>query len=205
MGSGKVLGREGRRGRGGYRVVLGLLMLAYLARRAWAADLDRAPGESVQGYAERHLPAGNELASKPVDLELEPLGRVIVILFTPATEEANYTGWIMVPQGSDGRAYRKEVLPPLAEASGLFDIEVKSIFSADVDGDASPELCVLARFYRNGSGEKAYPATDCFRWTGKKFELVDAVGPLSVGLKNAKAVRSYFAKHPIKPGTRLPR
>jgi hypothetical protein len=40
-------------------------------------------------------------------------------------------------------------------APGLFEIEVKSVFAADADGDGSPELCVLSHYYRNGTGNEA--------------------------------------------------
>lgn len=206
MAIGRGRGFACRRGRaGGTRaLVVVLLLFVCLASRASAGGTDRRPGESVPEYAQRLLPTGSELATRPVDLTLGSLGKVIVVLFTPANEEANYTGWVMVPQGTDGKAYRKAVLPPLTAASGLFDIEVKSIFSADVDGDGSPELCVLSRYYRNGSAEKAYPATDCFHSTGQAFELVKASGPATVGLSNAKAVRRHFARHPIKSDSGLP-
>ena len=183
---------------------LAVVLLCLLPRVTRGVELDRRPGESVAAYAERLLPPGRELAGKPVEIKLGPLGNVIVVLFRPAGEEANYTGWIMVPRGSDARAYRKEILPPLTTASGLFDIEVKSIFSADVDRNGSPDLCVLSQYYRNGSAEKAYPATDCFGWSGQKFELMPASAPGTVGLRNAKAVRSYFATHPINRGAGLP-
>lgn len=181
------------------------MLVQCLGWRALAADLDRRPGESVTSYAGRLLPAGAELASTAVDLKLGTLGKVIVILFSPPEKVANYTGWVMVPTGPAPASYRKVVLPPLTAAEGLFDIEVKSIFAANVDADGDPELCVLSQYYRNGSAEKAYPATDCFRWSGDRFELIDASGPKTVGLGNAKEVRSYFAKHPLKPGRRLPR
>jgi len=81
---------------------------------------------------------------------------------------------------------------------------VKSIFSADVDGDSQPELCVLSKEYEYGTGDDSYFATDCYHRTADKFELIEALAPLSIGLKNAKAVRQHFAKHPVKPGTPLP-
>ncbi|HVT07749.1 MAG TPA: hypothetical protein VHO67_09830 [Polyangia bacterium] len=176
----------------------------WLLSQAHATDLDRRPGESVTSYAGRLLPPGSELASNAVELKLGTLGKVTVILFTPDKEVANYTGWVMVPTGPTPVTYRKVVLPPLTTAEGLFDIEVKSIFATDVDADGVPELCVLSQYYRNGSGEKAYPATDCFRWKGEGFGLVEASGPLTVGLRDAKSVRSYFLKHPIKRGAGLP-
>jgi hypothetical protein len=97
---------------------------------------------------------------------------------------------------ADSNAYKRVILPPLKVADGLFEIDVKSVFAADVDGDGSPDLCILSSYYRDGSGEKAYPATDCFAWTGSGFHLLDTA-PMSVGLKNAKAVRAHFAKQPI--------
>jgi hypothetical protein len=183
---------------------LALLFLVKLAAPGHAGNLERRQDETLPAYAKRILPSGAELASKAVELKLGALGNVSVILFMPNKDATNYTGWVLIPEASDARSYRKVVLPPLTVANGLFDIDVKSIFSADVDGDGNPELCVLSHYYRNGSGEEPYPATDCFRWSGKKFELVEASAPLSVGLRTAKAVRTHFAKHPVKPGTGLP-
>ena len=76
--------------------------------------------------------------------------------------------------------------------------------SADVDGDSQPELCVLSKEHEYGTGDDSYFATDCYHRTADKFELIEALAPLSIGLKNAKAVRQHFAKHPVKPGTPLP-
>ncbi len=74
---------------------------------------------------------------------------------------------MLVP--AEGGRYNKITLPPLDSDDGQFDIEVKAVFTADVDGDGSPELCVLSQYYRNGSGEDPYIETDVFRWDGTRF------------------------------------
>ena len=144
------------------------------------------------------------LAAKPVDLTLGGLGKVIVVLFRPEGDTFNYSGWLMVPASSDSLSYRRLLLPRSDAGQGRVGIDVKSIFSADVDSDGEPELCILSQEYEYGTGDAPYFATDCYHRTRDTLELIEALAPLSIGLKNAKAVRAHFAKHPVKPGTELP-
>ena len=186
------------------RVVIGsIVMLALVAPTSYAGDVDRHARETIHAYAKRLLPPSTELSTKPVEVNLGALGKAIVLLFSPSEGVANYTGWVLVPSSASATDYKRYVLPPLEIVDGIFDIDVKSIFAADADRDGSPDLCVLARFYRNGSGEEAYTATDCFGWTGSRFHLIDT-GSQSVGLKNAAAVRAYFAKKPMRRSNLAP-
>jgi hypothetical protein len=108
---------------------LTLLLLLQLTAPGHAADPERRSREALSAYVERLLPTGSELAGKAVELKLGTLGKVTVILFRPNEDATNYTGWVLVPEGPNGRASRKVVLPPLTVANGLFDIDVKSIFA----------------------------------------------------------------------------
>lgn len=184
--------------------ILAVAVAATLASRAYGDDVERRPGESVSSYGKRQVPAGNELVANPVDLKLGELGRVIVVLFKPKEGIWNYSGWVLAPASADSRAYRRLALPRSDAGQGRVGVEVKSIFSADVDGDSQPELCILSKEYEYGTGDDSYFATDCYHEATDKFELIEALAPLSIGLKNAKAVRDHFAKHPIKLGTALP-
>ena len=184
-----------------------LAVVAFLLSASGARaseDLARHPGEPVSSYGKRLLPRGMTLAAKPVDLTLGGLGKVIVVLFRPEGDTFNYSGWLMVPASSDSLSYRRLLLPRSDAGQGRVGIDVKSIFSADVDSDGEPELCILSQEYEYGTGDAPYFATDCYHRTGDTLELIEALAPLSIGLKNAKAVRAHFAKHPVKPGTELP-
>lgn len=175
-----------------------MLALTFSSHAARAGeDLAKRPGESSEAFGTRLLPSGAELSSKPADVNLGPLGKVVVILFRPKQNSFNYTGWILLPPSSGSQSYKKSTLPPLSIADGRFSVEVKSIFAADVDADGAPDLCVLAQFHEFGTRE-GYLSTDCFRWKQGHFYLIDEAGEKTLGLKNAKAVRAYFAKHPLK-------
>jgi hypothetical protein len=178
-----------------------IAFLIFSATRASGDELSRRPGESVSSYGKRLVPPGDELAAKPVDLKLGALGKVIVVLFRPQKDTFNYSGWVLAPASPGSLEYRKLVLPRSDAGQGRVGVLVKSIFSADVDGDAQPELCVLSQEYEYGTGDAPYYATDCYHRAGDAFQLIEALGPLSIGLKNARAVRQHFAKHPVKPAT----
>jgi hypothetical protein len=166
--------------------------------RARADEGARGPHESIEAFAKRILPPHSELSTKPVDVTLGPLGKAGVVLFVPMGDVANYTGWVFLP--GDGGTYKKFVLPPLETDAGQFDVEVKAVFAADADGDGVPELCVLSHYYRNGSGPDGdmWFETDVFRWDTIRFLPFPSAVKASLDLKNAKAVRAYFAKHPAK-------
>ncbi len=175
------------------------LLLVLLARPGRAADsLARRTAETTQAFAKRLLPPQAELSAKPVAVKLGPLGKVVVVLFLPNQDASNYRGWVLAPQAQEGLWYKKIPLPPLTVADGRFSIEVMSIFAADVDADGSPELCVLSRYHEYGSRDDADLSTDCFRWNQDHFDLLVDSGIKSLGLKNARAVRTYFAKHPLR-------
>jgi hypothetical protein len=159
-------------------------------------DLARRPGESTDAFGTRVLPPGATLSSKPIDVSLGPLSKVVVVLFRPMQNSFNYTGWVLLPPSDGAQDYKKSVLPPLAIADGRFSVEVNSIFAADVDADGVPELCILAQCHEFGTRE-AYLSTDCFRSNRGRFDLVPEAGDGTLGLRNAKAVRAHFAKHPL--------
>jgi hypothetical protein len=163
-----------------------------------AEVIARHPNESFEALAKRLVPLDAELATGAVELTLGSLGKAGVVLFEPAGS-LTYSGWVFVPTGTASTSYEKTVLPPLNVAEGRFQIDVKSVFAADADGDASPELCVLSHYYQNGSGDQAYYATDVFKWDGKRFVLFEAATQASINLKNAKQVRARFAQR-IKVG-----
>ena len=166
---------------------------------ARADEVARGARESIEAYAKRVLPPHTELSTKPVDVVLGPLGKAGVVLFVPLGDVANYTGWVFLP-GASG-SYKKIVLPPLETDAGQFEVEVKAMFAADADGDGTPELCVLSHYYRNGSGPDGdmWFETDVFRWDATRFVLFPEAVKASMGLKNAKTVRTSFAQHPVKP------
>jgi hypothetical protein len=138
-----------------------------------------------------------------------PLGKVILILYQAEPEvrpEGNvysiYWGRVLVPDGKP-QSYRIEALPALTDGYGRLDHEIKSIFAAaaDTDGDAAPEICILAEVNEIGIGKLGNPYfdTDIFKWTGTKFTLVEQGDKRPLyGLRNAKAVRARIKKMRVK-------
>jgi hypothetical protein len=89
------------------------------------------------------------------------------------------------------------MLPPITDGFGKLDYTIKSVFTADADGDGSPELCILSEVSEAGSGDGGRPSfdTDIFKWSVGAFSLVQQSDqrPLD-GLRNAKAVRARLKK-----------
>lgn len=162
-------------------------------------------GEPLSELAKRIVPHASEILAEPVEMALPPLGQVIVFLYEPPSDGpvdyTNYRGIVLVPEGGPGN-YRQEALPPIREREGQFEFSIKSIFSADADGDGAPELCVLAGEYRLGSGEREVDITTVNKWSGKGFVNVDEdkIEQPLVGLHNAKSVRArlkmMLSNHP---------
>ena len=175
-------------------VLRALAALAVVATSARAEDtLSRRQGESLSAFAQRSLPPQTELAAKPVEVSLPPLGKVAVVLARPQGSSSNYTGWVLVPSDRPG-AYRKEALPPMELAEGLFEVEVKSVFAAGGPGEPRRKLCVLYSYYRTGSGEEGGFATEVYGWSKGAFVRLPDVGESLTGLKNAQEVRARMGK-----------
>ncbi len=168
--------------------------LALSVATAHASEtIARRSGEALSAFAERNLPPQTELATKPVEVPFPPLGKVAVVLVRPAGSSSNYTGWVLAPTDRPG-AYRKEVLPPMELAEGLFEVEVQSVFTAEGGGEPSPKLCVLYSYYRTGSGEEGGHATEVYGWRAGAFVRFQELGETLNGLKNARQVRARLKK-----------
>ena len=164
------------------------------ASQAHADGLKRGAKEPIAAFGKRILPADTEPATKAVEMKLGSLGKVGVVLFRAQDSESNYTGWVLVPDPAAPGSYRKEVLPPMVLANGLFEVNVKSIFGAEADADAGPELCVLYAYYRTGGGEAGDFASEVYKWSGDHFVRLEEASKLTVGLRDAGQVRARFAK-----------
>jgi hypothetical protein len=172
------------------------------SRPAGQKVIVRGAAESIQKLARRILPHGAQTVTRPVEMEFPPLGKVILVLYEPGSEDKSdktysiYWGWLLVPNGNSA-SYRIETLPLLKDGFGTLDYSIKSVFTADADGDGLPELCVLSAISEIGSGDKGKDDydTDIFKWSGGAFILVEQGDdrPLS-GLRNAKAVRARLKK-----------
>jgi hypothetical protein len=128
---------------------------------------------------------------------------VVLVLYDVASDDpavindpSVYRGLVLVPNGSPG-AYRIEMLPSQGAGTGILMYEVKSVFTADADGDGAPEICILSEIARAGTGDskKPHTDTDLFKWSGSGFALVHQGDdrPLH-NLHNAKAVRARLKK-----------
>ena len=155
--------------------------------------IGRRSGEALSAFAERTLPAKMDLATKPVEVVVPPLGKVAIVLMRPEGSTSSFTGWVLVPTDRPG-AYRKESLPPMELAEGLFEVQVESVFTARGGGDLDPKLCVLYSYYRTGSGEEGGHATEVYGWRSGAFVRLPKVGEGLTGLRNAREVRARLGK-----------
>jgi len=153
----------------------------------------RSPGEAAPQFARRVIPSGAELAFEPVELTAGPPGPSLVILFRNSTSLSNYTGWILSPSDGDSTRYRKVVLPPMDEAAGLFDINVKAVFAADAGGSPGPALVVLYQYYRTGSGGDPGDAAYVYRWKDGSFTVDSQASAALVGVRSESAARAKLA------------
>lgn len=160
----------------------------------------RQPDETPEQLGAHVLPPGAETITKPLELDLPPLGKVVLVLYQLGSDDSNlvndpsvYRGAVLVPDGKYG-SYRLERLPSQKDGAATLMYEVKSVFAADADGDGAPELCVLSEISEAGSG-KAHADTDLFKWTGSGFALVRQGDKRPLyDLRDAKAVRAKLKK-----------
>jgi len=153
-------------------------------------DIVRSQGEPAAQLAKRVIPQGAEMAFEPVEVSCGPPGSSLVILFRNSDSLSNYTGWVLFPSGSDSTRYRKAVLPPMDEASGLFDITVKAVFAAEAGRTPAPELIVLYQYYRTGSGNDPRYAAYVYSWMDGAFEIDSKASASLIGLQSERSVRS---------------
>jgi len=168
-----------------------------------ARTIVRKPGETPEELAARILPNGADTLTKPLEFELAPLGRVVLVLYQVDSSDpvfikdpSVYRGLILVPDGRPGD-YRIEPLPSQSAGAGTLMYEVKSVFAADADGDGAPELCVLSEAREAGAGDTGNSHTDMdiFKWSGSRFTLVEQDDSRSLSdLRTAKAVRAKLKK-----------
>jgi hypothetical protein len=151
--------------------------------------LNRKAGESTKNFANRILPPKTELAHKILMGSFGPSSNNILLLFRPALDSSNYTGWVLMPQDNSFSFYQKVVLPPMEEIPQHFDISVSSVLFANADKDKELELIILYEYYRTGSGNATGNAAYVYDWSGREFVVLDKIGAKLVGLKTAAAVR----------------
>jgi hypothetical protein len=168
-----------------------------------AGTIVRKPGETPEQLAARILPTGADTLTKPLEFELGPLGKVVLVLYQVDSDDPVFTkdpsvyrGLVLIPRGKPDN-YRIEPLPSQSAGAGTLMYEVKSVFAADADGDGAPELCVLSEAREAGAGDtgNSHTDTDIFKWSGSRFTLMDQDNsrPLS-DLRTAKAVRAKLKK-----------
>ena len=173
------------------------------SRGAGPKTIVRQPDEPPEHFATRVLPTGAETITKPLEFELPPLGKVVLVLYDVASDDpagmndpSVYRGMVLVPNRTTG-TYRIEMLPSQAAGAGILMYEVKSVFTADADGDGAPDICILSEITEAGTGDSKAPHTDTdlFKWSGSGFADVHQGDnrPL-YNLRNAKAVRARLKK-----------
>ena len=150
--------------------------LCSLPRVARRRRTDRRPGESIAAYAERLVPAGSELAAKPVEVAVGRRKGDRGLIHSATRRSATTPAGSWSPQGPTPE--RTETGTAAHSGNPTLRHRGKEHLRPTSRRWQYPVLR-LSQYYRNGSAEKAYPATDCFRWSGQQFDLMQASGPLT--------------------------
>jgi len=153
----------------------------------------RSPGEAAAQFAGRIIPDGTELAFAPVEVSAGAPGSSIVILFRNTASLSNYTGWVLSPSTADPSRYRKLILPPMDEASGLFDITVTAVFAGEVGGTPGPVIVVLYQAYRAGSGGDPSHGGYVYREREGSFSVDEKASAALAGAQREDEARSKLA------------
>lgn len=181
--------------------------LADTNRRSDRKNITRRPEESLEQLGARVIPPGAHTITSPLELELPPLGQVVLVLYELDSDDLKaladpsiYRGIVLVPDGQP-KDYRMEALPSQPNGFGTLMYDVKSVFAADADGDGAPELCILSDITEVGAGDSGRPHTDTdiFKWSRSGFTLMPQSDrrPL-YNLRDAKAVRARLKKLRIR-------
>ena len=140
--------------------------------------------QSLEQFAQSHLPKGMELAHPPVAGSFGPSGRHIVLLYRP---EADDTGEFKGTVYLGGE--RPHDLPPLALIPNQFAIEVKAIFFEQTAGSVEPALFILYGYHRNGSEADDGHACAVYQWRDNHFVRSRDTENKVARLATASAVR----------------
>jgi hypothetical protein len=133
------------------------------------------------------LPENSTLTHKAVELDLGKLGRAVIVIFRTSPQNTTYKGLIVLKK-LRGAPQQAAKLPDMREADGLFDTEVKTVFSIASDNE-DKELVILYTYYRLGSAEEPGHAGYVYRWSGNAWEIDDDKSRLLVGTSNASQAR----------------
>lgn len=171
------------------------------SRAAGPKTIVRQPGETPEQLAARVVPAGGEMMTTPLELDLPPLGKVVLVLYQVdsndpilASDPSVYRGIVLVPDGKTGR-YRMEPLPSQKDGAATLMYDVKSVFVAEAGSEGAPKICILSEIAEAGESGKPHVDTDLFKWSGSAFMLVDQGDQRPLyNLRNAKAVRARLKK-----------
>jgi hypothetical protein len=118
------------------------------AATARHGTFQRAAGQSAEAFVAGLGPAGSELTDSVVETDVWKLGRPAIIAFyrhdvtPPATTGPTFQagGYAFLPESTDG--YRRVLVGEIEHDGG--EPQIRSVFFANADGDADPELVVIA-------------------------------------------------------------
>jgi len=151
-------------------------------------------GSTRHEIAKSLLPAQSALAHSPVQVSLPPSKRSLVVLYRKADDvDTNYRGWVLVP-AAPPCSYQRYSLPEMDEAPTQFQIDVQSVFSAEVGSGRERVLVVLYRYHRNGSADDSGYASYVYGWNGHSFDSLSKPAEALVGLRTAAQVRRKLRK-----------
>jgi hypothetical protein len=156
----------------------------------WSAEfVQRESGESIQTFAQSALPKDVELVHPVVEVTVQKSSHAVVAIYRDKNQSTNFSGLVLFPE-EKSQKYRVTHLAPMKEADGLFDIEVKSVFTAKTKLHNNYGLVILYSYYRLGSGEESGNAAYFYYLDGDSWKIDEGLSERLVGVKNAKQARA---------------
>ncbi|BBA33941.1 hypothetical protein sS8_1987 [Methylocaldum marinum] len=156
----------------------------------WSAEfVQRKSGESIQTFAQSVLPRDAELVHPTVEVTIQGSSRAVVAIYRDKKQSTNFSGLVLLPE-EKSQKYQVTHLAAIKEADGLFDIEVKSVFTAKTKHHDNNGLVVLYSYYRLGSGEENGDAAYFYYLDDGSWKIDEELSDRLVGVKNAKQAKT---------------
>lgn len=157
---------------------------------AWSTELaQRKSGESIQIFAQSVLPKDAEIVHPIVEVTIQGSLRAVVAIYRDKKQSTNFSGLVLIPEEKP-KNYQITYLAPMKEADGLFDIEVKSVFTAKTKRHDNNGLVVLYSYYRLGSSEESGDAAYFYYLDDGSWKIDEELSDRLVGVKNAKQAKT---------------
>lgn len=149
--------------------------------------VQKESSESIHTFLKSALPKDAELVHPVVEVALQGASRAVVAIYHDKSQSTNFSGLVLLSE-KGFQKNRVTHLEPIKEADGLFEIEVKSVFTVKSNLHNNG-LVILYSYYRLGSGEENGNAGYFYYLDGDSWKIDEGLSDRLEGVKNAKQAK----------------